>query len=615
MSNKNHIDELVNRALADDQIAFDEAHWDGVQSFLAYKKKKKRRAIIYWTVGILVLCSASYVTLNQYWNGPDENQMVNTEENTDGLPNNESLNGDSLTPSELAENEKNGQGIGDSLDLPNDDHYKSLANSEQWPKGATATAAEGHDSAAPGVNGQNTASKENEPGTHPTKKYPVIDQSTKPRKEVVFNIGVLPGQKTKNEGSRSEEGSMAHEGTPSTDDPPASENTVREATNPDQPSNNTAGGDGRKAVDFNVKVGEKNDDLLDSIAKPPLDSIQKVKGVDSKRIRTKGLDLDTMASMAPTGLQDSVPGRPDSSSTDATQVEENPTPEDSITAPIDSTRVLAMQEDDPSEKSNKLKGFFMTPYLGPSISRSILDGGKPELLEKRNAEEDQPWSIDLGLTGRYYFENQLYIGTGIGYFEMGENANYSGFSRVQETTISDNYYTYRDTGYIQYTSWDSINYPFPQRVYTSYKWVEEVVDSTLVLRQKTVYDTLRVEGREVRNRFSYLEIPIVVGYHIPVGKWSFGLDAGSGFNFLMGVKGQYPDMENIRYNPLEKSDYRFISNSFISNFSVGRRLGEHWIVNGNMRFRRQLNTAERNNDGLRSRYQSIGFQFKVNYQW
>lgn len=621
MNNKNNIDALVGRKMANADLGSDEAQWAGVQSFIAHKKKKKRRAIVYWSVGLLLLISSSFLVLNNYLNTSNIPVIVsNTDpENSNYVSGNEQ-NPTSNTPTEhTTKREELGSDQGENT--------RSTYSGSQNDSAHLDLSAETASHLNTSSKGQNTKGSSNEykaskGGTpeleHHTTLYDDPNKK-KPRKEIAFEIGIgINGSPTKD----APEGQKDPNGTSDPDQAVTTLEAPSQVTSKASAGRNKEDEGSKTETSHTLETKEttETDKTINSAKdlEPPIDTTDGLKAVTN---RSNDIEEEDSHSSVDTINSNPLPDSLDLH-TPVDSIALPDTPHTNIVA-IDSLDSLQKTDSLPAiaaldsilpKKDRGLKGFFLTPYMGPSLSQSILKGDKTDLLEKRKAEEEAPWALDLGLTGRYYFKNQLYVGTGIGYFEMGENANYSGFNKVTSRQVADPYYTYQDSSYLAYTDWDSVSHPFPQVVYTQYKWVEEL-DSTLVPREKTVFDSIFVEGKKVQNRFSYLEVPLVIGYHIPVRKWSFGLDAGTGLNFLLSVKGNHPDLENARYNPLVKSQYRFISQSFISNFSVGRRLGEHWVVNGNMRFRRQLNTAEKVNDGIRSKYQSVGFQFKVNYQW
>jgi len=280
-------------------------------------------------------------------------------------------------------------------------------------------------------------------------------------------------------------------------------------------------------------------------------------------------------------------------------------PSDSISILFDS---LLLAE------KRSLKGFFFMPYFGPSLSLKDLKGDDIDLIEKRKNEERDPITTDIGIVARYGFSNGIYLGSGFNYYKMGENARYSAFDIVNENQVPHTYFTYKDTGYLKYTDWDTAYLPFKQTVYTAYEWITET-DSTEVLGEKTIYDTLQVPEKSVNNRFSYVEIPLLVGYQIPMGKWTIGADVGTGVNFLVKAQGNYPNLETGDYPGLTTSEYRLLTYTFLSNLSLGRDLGDHWGVYGNLRFRQQLTSPQKSTAMLDARYRSIGFQFKLNYRF
>lgn len=594
MSGKNNIDKLVSDKFASQQLPINEAHWSSTQSFIAAQRRKRKRIVAFWLLGLLLTGSMGYLALS-------DNQSSSSPEL--------SLNTKNPTPTTFTQVEQNRINNSASTDSTSHLHAAGKSGKSETPI---------HISGTSGVSLLATISDSSKRDSLPTvnpSEFPLSpgnEVNGSAKTSVSFNLSFNTKQDS-NKQHVQEKGTTQPEPDSRQTTLPKSVITSTMAPENDAPiePKNLSSEAVTGITIQNIPIADSttyykplvtDSDTTIHLVKAPTDSaVNDVEPV-AKRLTDHGVMTQNHPERSDSVLlNDSVIVLLIDSTENTLVQEEN----DSIT-PLPDSLLL--------EKKRSLKGFFFMPYFGPSLSLKDLNGENLDLLEKRKNEERNPVTTDIGVTARYGFSNGLYLGSGFNYYKMGENAKYSAFDVVNEKKVPHTYFTYHDTGYLKYTDWDTSFLPFEQKVYTAYEWVTET-DSTQVVGEKTVFDTLRVPEKEVNNRFSYIELPLLVGYQIPMGKWTLGGDVGTGINFLVNAQGNYPNLETGAYPSLATSEYRLLSYTFLSNLSLGRELGEHWGLYGNLRFRQQLTSPQKSTDMLHARYRSFGFQFKLNYRF
>lgn len=605
MSKGNNIDQLVKRKLEGQTPAFQEGQWAAAKSFVQSKKKKKRKALVFWLMGLLLLISGVFVIGHFQTDDtteaiaqadPKANPLAESSDNSNPASTSTIVGGeaDSLKTSSseagTAEVDQNGNAISGK--------GKSSMSSSGTVGFSGTTAADSNRNDGKGrsrisgaIGFEGTAGDK-----EASDKTAAGKDGDGPRFSVTPRIGVVPIP-------------VIDSTKENSDDAPTSE------------TSSSLKNKGRMAISGSVgQVGDKTQNPHITQIPPNSESRNSTSTTNGG---TKGspkvLPNDT-AGQEPSLSQRRKPNNVDENGMRFPDSLLSVQPYDSnLLLTSDIPLLLAPTIDSVSDlrKRRRLpKGFFIIPYIGPSLSQSTLSGENKELLDKRNAEEADPWSFDLGMMARYRFKSQFYVGSGLGYFEVGEDADYKGFSRTDRYYETEYSRRITDTNYVlEYTSWDTIYYPFEQLVYTGYRMVEEY-ESESVRTPVPKDTTITVAPLKVKNRFKYLEVPLVFGYQMHVGKnWTIGADAGTSFNFLVSANGSYPDLVNTRFNPMAASQYKFLNYSFLSNVTVGRSFGKHWLVNGNVRYRTQLSPSERGDATLQSRYQSIGFLGRLSYKF
>ena len=150
--------------------------------------------------------------------------------------------------------------------------------------------------------------------------------------------------------------------------------------------------------------------------------------------------------------------------------------------------------------------------------------------------------------------NNINLGTGIEYFQIGEEYDINSTSVTANDTVEIVGYDYDTVVFNQQTqTFDTVYVP--------------VYDSV------TVYDTVTTTNNWL-NSYSWLSIPLNLGYRYEIGKWAVLPRAGITFNFGMrNSNGQYPDTNANPVTSIESAPVIF-NLDYLLQLEIRRSIGK-----------------------------------------
>lgn len=117
-----------------------------------------------------------------------------------------------------------------------------------------------------------------------------------------------------------------------------------------------------------------------------------------------------------------------------------------------------------------------------------------------------------------------------------------------------------------------------------------------------------------KNSFSYLEIPLMVGYDWRIKSLSVGLKAGVGIGRLVSQSAYYLSDDERRIQPYLIEQNKQMLFSFILRPNVAYWFGKHWGVECSPSMRMRLNKMGGSAD-TRNTYRNYGLMGGINYRW
>ena len=203
------------------------------------------------------------------------------------------------------------------------------------------------------------------------------------------------------------------------------------------------------------------------------------------------------------------------------------------------------------------KKWTFSVFGGPSlINKKITGVSSDAYLAKRNDEEANIVSMSYGLRMNYNFNEKINFSLGANSLTYGEDVNYSTIYDT-ETSIST---VSKDSSYLDY-------------IYTAYQdsnggW--DTILTTIVVDTTFMVDTtiININATDYagKNRFTYLQIPIMFGYKFTFNKLSVNVRLGGSYGILLKNTGSYVDnnVSNIEPPNLRKTMINMVVSTTIA---------------------------------------------------
>ena len=203
------------------------------------------------------------------------------------------------------------------------------------------------------------------------------------------------------------------------------------------------------------------------------------------------------------------------------------------------------------------KKWTFSVFGGPSLINKKLTGGSSDAyLAKRNNEETNMVSMSYGLRFNYNFSEKMNVSIGANSLTYGEDVNYSTIYDT-ETSLSS---VSKDSTYLDYVytavqnpngGWDTI-------LTTIVVDTTFMVDTTIINVSATDYAG--------KNRFTYLQIPVMIGYKFTFNKLSVNIRLGGSYGILLKNSGSYVDnnVSSIELPNLRKTMINMVASTTIA---------------------------------------------------
>ena len=175
---------------------------------------------------------------------------------------------------------------------------------------------------------------------------------------------------------------------------------------------------------------------------------------------------------------------------------------------------------------------------GVNFSISLLGNStNQEYLTKRTEEENYLTNYTGGIMLERFITDKIKLGTGLTYISYGSNNSYSS------STVYDDFQQFKGLDSVYNPTIDSIFYQ-PSGTWLPYLIrMDTTLDSAFVAQQKAREDSAALNSSG-KVSFSYVELPLLIGYYKTINKWSFGLNTGVSVGLLTQSSGSFID-ENL----------------------------------------------------------------------
>ena len=210
-------------------------------------------------------------------------------------------------------------------------------------------------------------------------------------------------------------------------------------------------------------------------------------------------------------------------------------------------------------------GFSLDLFAGPEfIKNSHMNKpaeGSPVMIDNIAPTISAP---SLGANVKFHY-NRFFIQSGLTYSSYGEKNSYQTTSELHDT--SDSHYTYGINTYHTYDTigWiDDLFQPGVVVPHLSATLHTDTVSSTW----NTIDSAYYMYKKDIaKNRYHYIEIPIMIGYQFEYKSWSLSTAGGLSYGFRVAQAGSYISDNQLKSIDNENSPY---SNGVINGIvSIG----------------------------------------------
>ena len=199
------------------------------------------------------------------------------------------------------------------------------------------------------------------------------------------------------------------------------------------------------------------------------------------------------------------------------------------------------------------------------VTKSIVGSTtiSSEYVTRREQEETPDIFINYGLEAELSL-GKFTLRTGLNYQKYGESVNYSDKSTEWKDKYSDNWLV-NTTLQEQITAngyWlDSITYviDYDTTQIAFYDSVNTPFISDSLLIDATNPDLTKSNGS---NSYTFIEIPFLIGYEIPLGRFNININGGIGIGMLQNTMASYIDTELQKVEQVESTVKFALSTQF-----------------------------------------------------
>jgi hypothetical protein len=247
----------------------------------------------------------------------------------------------------------------------------------------------------------------------------------------------------------------------------------------------------------------------------------------------------------------------------------------------------------PNKKTSISMAFFVSPaYNIPEMSATSVYN---ENLEYKKTHEKASVSLSAGVDFQLNLKN-WYLQTGLSYSKFSNNRNYNHTFLAYDSLRS--YYENDTTwGWV----YDPPDFGKP---------VPIAIDSVLV----AVYNDIN----EGKNEWNYLEIPLLVGYKLNKGRFSFDLATGVSYGLLINTSGNVPSTaEKNIFTELSEMNSLMNRNQFnyILQIGVSYHITPVWSIMAKPYYKQNLQSVFDKSYPVDQRFRALGMKFGLIVNW
>ncbi len=249
-----------------------------------------------------------------------------------------------------------------------------------------------------------------------------------------------------------------------------------------------------------------------------------------------------------------------------------------------------------SFKPSRATSWSMDIYVAPSYVTTSLSADPiyEDYINFRKNSEDPIYTTGLGTEIKFSI-NKWFIQSGINYSVYGDNAKYNFITNAIDSLNS--YYNV-DTTYVWIYDPPFFGEPYPIRFDSVWMPVYKEIESSA----------------SIKNRYGYIEIPVLFGFHTTKRKLNFEIGTGISFGFLVSAKGNLPDLTNNSLVEINNSTefIRSTSINYILNAGIKYQISKRISIIVKPNYKRNLSSLFKNDYPVKQKNSTFGVITGIN---
>jgi hypothetical protein len=267
----------------------------------------------------------------------------------------------------------------------------------------------------------------------------------------------------------------------------------------------------------------------------------------------------------------------------------------------DESRALIPENPESSENDQSymdrflFRNFSVSLEYGQGITRKSFDTDPhlQEFIDFRLNNEEQLVNSSYGIKFNYHHKNWV-VSSGLEYTSIGEKLNYN----LEETVIDP------EGGYYLYdTIWANIIDP-------DFEMIPMVIGYDITKVEE--YKNVKYKIDNV-NRYSYIEIPALIGYNFRINQLNIRPSMGLTFGFLYNASGKLPKLDSTNFNEIKYNSIylKQIATNVVFDLSLEYTINRKYDVFIKPYFKKGLGSIYKNYP-LSGSYTNTGVKIGVN---
>ncbi len=239
----------------------------------------------------------------------------------------------------------------------------------------------------------------------------------------------------------------------------------------------------------------------------------------------------------------------------------------------------------PAMRSQWMVGLNYSSVYSAS-QNSLQNSDFENLVSEKNRVEEPDITFSTGVSVQYQGRKKFGFQTGLSYSELGNL-----FSRNEIVDVNNTSFPlYPDGGFFNV---DSVQFFNLDSLLQGVEHIETIYDSAWVVDNTIITnsDTSRYAKVQSQNRFSYVEIPLMLTYKISNARLDYQFKLGMTLGYLIEAEGKKLNLDN-KYEVVDfdfdSPDYNKMNYSIIGGIDIYYRFHKRFSFSSGIMYRRTL---------------------------